>query len=315
VKRPDVAAQMERAIREHVAQQNGGPPSSPPTDAGDMPGVVQWDGLRVLNCTDVLIDTSQIRTDCNAEVDELAATIRQHGLLEPIVVEEVGDGRYRLVAGERRLRANRLAGNSQILALVARSRDEAQRLALQVIENDHHRPLSLGERAAAFLRLRDAFGGMDAAAAAVGRHRKTLERTIRLARERGLVPPEKIVDDRERAAEYMRLQDTVGGIDAAAAALGLHRKTLEKTIRRARQRPPSTEPAEGQRGEGPRRGADPRLRRMSFRQVGALLAAFSASVATLPPERRVAVREWAVQLYVAAGGVAGAIGGTEAADE
>ncbi|MDQ2960314.1 MAG: ParB/RepB/Spo0J family partition protein, partial [Candidatus Dormibacteraeota bacterium] len=88
----------------------------------------------------------------------LAESIRTHGLLHPIVVERVGD-RYRLVAGERRLRAVRLAGLSSIAAIVRPAMESARHsLEVALTENLVRSDLSPMEEAAAYARLADTFG-------------------------------------------------------------------------------------------------------------------------------------------------------------
>jgi ParB family chromosome partitioning protein len=101
-------------------------------------------------------DPQQPRTDIS-DVDELAQSIRLHGLLQPIVVEPIEDGRkYRILAGHRRYKACQEAGLETIPCIV-RTVQEHTRLELQVIENIHRRDLSPIEEARALKRLQDEF--------------------------------------------------------------------------------------------------------------------------------------------------------------
>ena len=68
-------------------------------------------------------------------LEELAQSIKKHGLTQPIVVYRVDDGSYELIAGERRLRASKLAGIGQIDAIVRKNISNEQKLALSMIEN------------------------------------------------------------------------------------------------------------------------------------------------------------------------------------
>jgi ParB family chromosome partitioning protein len=112
---------------------------------------------------------------------QLAESIRTHGLLHPIVVEPRNGG-YRLVAGERRLRAARQAGVASIPAIVRPSTESARHaLELALVENLQRTQLSPLEEAAAYARLADAFGlSHEAIGLRMGRSRSTVTNTVRL---------------------------------------------------------------------------------------------------------------------------------------
>jgi ParB family chromosome partitioning protein len=113
---------------------------------------------------------------------ELAESIRIHGLLQPIVVEGDGRGGYRLIAGERRLRAARLAGLPSLPAII-RPATESSRHALELalVENLHRSDLNALEEASAYARLADAFGlSHEAIGLRVGRSRSAVANTLRL---------------------------------------------------------------------------------------------------------------------------------------
>jgi ParB family chromosome partitioning protein len=111
----------------------------------------------------------------------LGESIRTHGLLHPIVVERSGP-RYRLVAGERRLRAVRLAGLPRVPAIVRPAAESArQSLETALTENLLRSDLSPMEEAAAYARLADTFGlSHEAIAMRLGRSRPAVSNTIRL---------------------------------------------------------------------------------------------------------------------------------------
>jgi ParB family chromosome partitioning protein len=121
------------------------------------------------------------RTFDEAELAELAESIRTHGLLQPIVVERQDTG-FRLVAGHRRLRAARLAGMATIPAVVRPATDsDRNALELALIENLQRTDLSPLEEAAAYARLADTFGlSHEAIGLRVGRSRATVSNTVRL---------------------------------------------------------------------------------------------------------------------------------------
>jgi ParB family transcriptional regulator, chromosome partitioning protein len=112
-------------------------------------------------------------------LQELAASIAEHGVLQPILVTETADG-YRLIAGERRLRAAEMAGLERIPALV-RSVEESQQLAFALIENLQRTDLNPIEEARAFRQLIDDFGlTQEEVARRVGRSRPAVTNTLRL---------------------------------------------------------------------------------------------------------------------------------------
>lgn len=101
----------------------------------------------------------QPRTDFNHDrLRELADSIRSTGVLQPIVVRPAGDGRYELIAGERRLRAAKLAGLAEIPAIVRQANDR-EALQLALIENLQRDDLGPLERATAYQRYLSTFGG------------------------------------------------------------------------------------------------------------------------------------------------------------
>ncbi len=122
----------------------------------------------------------QPRTSLEDEgLRELADSIAAHGVLQPILVTETLDG-YRLVAGERRLRASRLAGLERIPAVVRQLADHDQ-LELALVENLQRADLNSLEEARAFRQLIDDFGyTQEQLASRMGRARSTIANSLRL---------------------------------------------------------------------------------------------------------------------------------------
>jgi ParB family chromosome partitioning protein len=108
----------------------------------------------------------------------LADSIRQHGVLQPVVVRRAGD-RYELVVGERRWRATRAAGHTTIPAVIADVDDE-DRLALALIENVQRRDLNAIELAEAFRALADTGATQEEIGSRVGLDRSTVANHLRL---------------------------------------------------------------------------------------------------------------------------------------
>lgn len=85
-------------------------------------------------------------------IEELIGSIREHGILQPLIVTSINDGNYELIAGERRLRAAKLAGLQKVPVIV-RSASEQQKLELALIENIQRQDLSPIEEAKAYSQL------------------------------------------------------------------------------------------------------------------------------------------------------------------
>jgi ParB family chromosome partitioning protein len=120
----------------------------------------------------------RVRFD-ETELATLTASIREHGVLQPILVTETVDG-YQLVAGERRWRAARAAGLERIPAMV-RDLDEVHQLEIALIENLQREDLDPIESANGFRRLIDDFGlSQEQVATRVGKARSTVANTLRL---------------------------------------------------------------------------------------------------------------------------------------
>ena len=129
----------------------------------------------------------QPRTKMDAEsLAELALSIREQGVMQPILVRPVDGGRFEIVAGERRWRAAQQAGLREIPALVKNVPDQSA-LAVALIENIQREDLNPLEEAKGLQRLIDEFGlTHDTAAKAVGRSRSAVSNLLRL---NALAPP------------------------------------------------------------------------------------------------------------------------------
>jgi ParB family transcriptional regulator, chromosome partitioning protein len=113
-------------------------------------------------------------------IDSLAASIREVGILQPVIVRRAGDGRYELIAGERRLRAAKVAGLATI-PVVLRDSEDADVLREALIENIHREDLNPIEQAEAFRQLLEELGlKQEELADRVGVSRSHIANTIRL---------------------------------------------------------------------------------------------------------------------------------------
>ena len=120
------------------------------------------------------------RTFDEDALDELAASIAEVGLLQPVVVRKLGPGNYELVMGERRMRASQRAGLDFIPAIVRETQDNDM-LRDALIENLHRQQLDPLEEAAAYRQLLDDFGAThEQLAQRIGRSRPHISNTLRL---------------------------------------------------------------------------------------------------------------------------------------
>jgi ParB family chromosome partitioning protein len=120
------------------------------------------------------------RTFDEDALEELAASIAEVGLLQPVVVRKLGEGRFELVMGERRLRASQRAGLMYIPAIV-RETPDTDMLRDALLENLHRQQLDPLEEAAAYQQLLDDFGAThEQLAQRIGRSRPHISNTLRL---------------------------------------------------------------------------------------------------------------------------------------
>lgn len=133
-----------------------------------------------LSLDDIVRDEEQPRTEFSQEaIEALASSIKEHGVLQPIVVTKE-DGKYKIVAGERRWRASKLAGLKKIPAII-RSLDSQNRLELSIIENAQREDLNAIELATAYAKLKNQFNMTTAdIAVKVGKSESAVVGTLRL---------------------------------------------------------------------------------------------------------------------------------------
>ena len=111
---------------------------------------------------------------------ELSASIKEHGVLQPLLVRPMADGSYRLVAGERRYRAARMAGVTEVPVTIREMTDEEESI-FALIENLHREDLNAIEEAQGIKTLIDTFGfTQEEAAQKVGKSRTAVTNSLRL---------------------------------------------------------------------------------------------------------------------------------------
>ena len=233
----------------------------------DTPGTDAAAGERALR-----IPLEKLRANPNqprknfdgGDLAELADSIRSHGIIQPLIVEEAGDGGWIIVAGERRWRAARLAGLTEVPALV-RSYSEEKRREVALIENVQRSDLKPMEEAMAYKALMELTGlSQDETAARVGKSRSTVANALRLLK----LPPaaREALEKDELTPGHGRAILSVNGEAARERLLAelLHRglSVREAEKRAASLNAAGTGPAKARTGAP---GRDPELNAMEDR--------------------------------------------------
>ena len=183
----------------------------------------------------------------DARLDELAASIRSHGIIQPLVVARQEDGKFEIVAGERRWRAAQRAGLLRV-PVVERTVANSKRLELALIENIQREDLNAIETAAAYARLADEFGfTQEEIARSVGRDRATVANYQRLLRL-----PAEVRAEVASGALSMGHARALAGLADEQAQLEIAREVLARDLsvretealvkRRSEPRRPAPEP-------------------------------------------------------------------------
>jgi ParB family transcriptional regulator, chromosome partitioning protein len=197
--------------------------------------------LRMLPIQQIQPGKYQPRRHWNDEaLDELAASIKAQGLIQPVVVRALGRNSYELIAGERRWRAAQRAQLAELPALVKTVADEAVP-AMALIENIQREDLTPLEEADALKRLIDDFDlTHQQAADAVGRSRATVSNLLRLTELPASI--KKLLDEGKLEMGHARCLLTLPQRDAETLALEAARhgwtvRELEDAARRAQHEP------------------------------------------------------------------------------
>ena len=146
------------------------------------------DAVKMVSITSIVPNPKQPRTVFNEEeLNELAASIKEHGIIQPLIVSEKKQGEYMLIAGERRLRAAQIAGLTTV-PVISRDADDKALLELALIENIQREDLSPLEAAEAYKSLEENFNMThEEISKRVGKNRVSVTNTMRLLKLPGEV--------------------------------------------------------------------------------------------------------------------------------
>lgn len=189
-----------------------------PTAEAEMPGLAEV-------AVDLISpNPRQPRGTLEAEaLQELADSIREHGLIQPLIVTQTG-AKYQLIAGERRWQAARLAGLGTVPVIVKEATPQ-QMLELALVENIQRADLSPLEEAAAYRQLIDEFGlTQEQVAERVGKSRVTVANSIRLLR---------LPDEIKQALAENRITEGHARAMLALESVGEQHQALKAVLRRS----------------------------------------------------------------------------------
>jgi ParB family transcriptional regulator, chromosome partitioning protein len=201
-------------------------------EAGEAPT-----GLMEVPVNAVAPNPKQPRTRFDDEtIAALAASIREVGILQPLVVRRAGDGRYELIAGERRLRAAKAAGLASV-PIVLRDSEDSELLREALIENIHREDLNPIEQAEAFKALLGELGlKQEELADRVGVSRSHIANTIRLLAlpldVQQFLADDKITAGHARAVLSLGDKDAMSSLATRIAAEDLSVRQTEDIVRR-----------------------------------------------------------------------------------
>ena len=179
------------------------------------------------------IDTDRLRPNRfqprvhmdDAKIDELARSIRSHGVIQPIIVRPSGDQEYEIIAGERRWRASQKAGLLKV-PIVVRDLPDERLLAAALIENIQREDLNPIEEAQAYRRLGEDLGlTQEQIAEAVGKDRSSIANHVRLLRL-----PHEVRENVAAGSLSMGHARAILGLTDEAAQLRVSREVVAKKL-------------------------------------------------------------------------------------
>jgi ParB family chromosome partitioning protein len=179
------------------------------------------------------------------KLNQLAQSIRERGVIQPLLVSRAGGNRYHLIAGERRLRAAKIAGEEEVPVLVTETGGDDESLELALIENIQRHDLNPIEEATAYARLIDEFSlTQEEVARKVGRKRSTITNVLRL-----LQLPESLQNDVSKgniseghARVLLRLKDNPRLMQEIRDRIITEELSVRQTENLCRQRPQKISP-------------------------------------------------------------------------
>ena len=196
-------------------------------------------GVLYVDLNDIKPNAAQPRKVFDEEkLEELAASISQHGLIQPIVLRKLGKG-YEIVAGERRWRAARLAGLKEVPCIVKELTEE-ENMLLAIVENMQREDLNPIEEAEGLKKMIDTYGlTQEQVSYSVGKSRPYITNSLRLLKLPGrvqqLTAEGKITTGHARALASVKSQQRQIDLAVRAAKEGLSVRQIEQLAKETKQ--------------------------------------------------------------------------------
>ncbi len=183
-------------------------------------------GIAMVRPEEININPYQPRREFEpSALEELAQSIRANGIIQPLVVRKTSLGAYELIAGERRLRASKLAGLKQIPIVIRRSTDR-ESLEIALVENIQRQNLNCVDEALAYFQLIQDFTlTQEEVARRVGKDRASIANFLRL-----LKLPEAIIDDLKRQILSFGHGKALAGLEDNDLKLRARAQVVEKRL-------------------------------------------------------------------------------------
>ena len=198
-------------------------------------------GLRLLRVKLIRPNPHQPRTEFDqGALEELSASIVEHGLIQPLIVSQEGDEDFILIAGERRWRASQLAGLEKVPVVVKQDVTALEMLELALIENIQREDLNAIEEGLAYKQLMDEFSMTQAdVAKRVGKGRPTVANTVRLleldSRVQQAIVDGEVSGGHARALHSLPHEQQVAIMNSIVKN-GLNVRQVEEIVRKLRER-------------------------------------------------------------------------------
>lgn len=223
-------------------------------EGADTIGINQASNIDEIDITKIEANPWQPRSTFDEEaLDDLASSIKEVGIIQPLTLRKVGEDQYQIIAGERRFRASKMAGLSKVPAYIRESNDNTM-LQLALIENIQRQDLDAIEVALSYQRLLDECDmTQENLSEKVGKKRSTVSNYLRLLKLPAVV--QKAIRDREismghaRALVNVKDDDTQVMLCKQIIAYGFSVRKIEELVKKLEETEPDNISDENQKKE------------------------------------------------------------------
>lgn len=206
------------------AQKQQSTPPVPPAEA--LQAKERISGITMMEIDEIVPNQFQPRRDfAEASLAELAESIKSNGVIQPLVIRRTDDGKYSLIAGERRLRASKLAGLKQVPVVIKKTSDK-EALEMALIENIQREDLNCVDVALSYFQLSEDFKlSQEEISKRVGKDRTTITNHLRI-----LKLPETIIEDLRSARLTFGHGKALLTVQDPLRRVELRNKIIEKSL-------------------------------------------------------------------------------------